>query len=195
MYPSSSAAYPVRLQQRHLHKALAERDIDWAAPELPDAAYGWVKLYGEQMAMRAKNHGANIHIIRPMSGYGTDQDITYPFGAFLARTTQQADPFQVWGDGSQVRDWVHVDDIMRTIEAMIDADYQSPLNIGTGIPTSFASLAELFTVSAGYAPTIEYLPDKPTGVHSRYADTTRLHALYTPRVSLSEGVRRALAGS
>ncbi len=108
LYPSSSAAYPIKWQQRDEHrKQLEERDIDWDHPDLPDSVYGWVKLTGEHLANRAIQAGADIRVIRPMSGYGTDQDTTYPFGAFLARAKERMDPFPIWGDGRQVRDWVH----------------------------------------------------------------------------------------
>jgi len=190
IYPSSSAAYPIRYQRRHLHTPLRERFIDLAKPELPDAMYGWVKLTGEQLAARVTGP-TSIHIIRPMSGYGADQDTTYPFGAFLARARAKADPFDVWGDGTQVRDWVHVDDIMGTVAALIDQDYGKPVNVGTGIATTFTDLAAAVTAAHGYSPTLNYLPDKPTGVHYRVADITAMREVYVPTITLAEGVARA----
>lgn len=152
--------------------------------------YGWVKLTGEQMAARLDLPG--LHIIRPMSGYGSDQDTSYPFGAFLARARATADPFDIWGDGTQVRDWVHVDDIMATITALIEQDYCEPINIGTGIATTFTQLAGLMADAHGYTPTLNPQLDKPTGVHWRVADVTAMHRLHVPRVDLDEGIRRAL---
>ena len=124
--------------------------------------YGWVKLTGEHLANRCDTT-ASIHIIRPMSGYGTDQDTTYPFGAFLARARGKADPFTIWGDGTQVRDWVHVSDIMGAIAALIEQDYCKPINIGTGIGTDFTTPARQMTAAHGYEPTLLTYPDKPTG--------------------------------
>ena len=148
--------------------------------------YGWVKLTGEQMAARVDGP-SSVHIIRPMSGYGTDQDTSYPFGAFLARAQARANPFDIWGDGTQVRDWVHVDDIMATIVRLIDQDYTQPINVGTGIPTDFTTLATMMADAVGYTPTINPLPDRPTGVHWRVADPTALHQIHTPRIELAEG--------
>lgn len=191
VYPSSSAAYPIRYQQRLGHARLREQFINLRKPEQPDAMYGWVKLTGEQMAARVDGP-SSVHIIRPMSGYGTDQDTSYPFGAFLARAQARANPFDIWGDGTQVRDWVHVDDIMATIVRLIDQDYTQPINVGTGIPTDFTTLATMMADAVGYTPTINPLPDRPTGVHWRVADPTALHQIHTPRIELAEGIRRAL---
>ncbi len=190
VYPSSSAAYPIRYQQRQGHARLREQFINLRKPELPDSMYGWVKLTGEHMAARLDGP-TSVHIIRPMSGYGTDQDTSYPFGAFLARAQARANPFDIWGDGTQVRDWVHVDDIMATIVRLIDQDYTQPINVGTGIATDFATLATMMGQAVGYTPTLNPLPDRPTGVHWRVADVTALHQIHTPRIDLADGIRRA----
>lgn len=188
LYPSSSAAYPVSLQHADHHRRLRETDINLSHPHLPDAMYGWVKLTGEHMAARARQAGANIHVIRPMSGYGTDQDTTYPFGAFIERARRKADPFPIWGNGLQVRDWVHVDDITDTIVATIDQDVPHPVNVGTGIPTDFLTLARLVSQAHGYRPRLDPQPTRPTGVAWRVADTT--NQIHMPRVDLTEGISR-----
>lgn len=189
IYPSSSAAYPVSLQTREHHTHLQEDHINLQKPELPDAMYGWVKLTGEQMASRCS---APVTCLRPMSGYGSDQDTTYPFGAFRARALSREDPFVIWGDGTQVRDWIHVDDIMEAILSLITSGFTGPINIGTGMTTDFLKLSELFTSRSGYSPSIQTLPDKPTGVHYRVANVDKLHDFYIPRISIEEGIERAM---
>jgi len=189
IYPSSSAAYPVSLQTREHHTHLQEDHINLQKPELPDAMYGWVKLTGEQMASRCS---APVTCLRPMSGYGSDQDTTYPFGAFRARALSREDPFVIWGDGTQVRDWIHVDDIMEAILSLITSGFTGPINIGTGMATDFLKLSELFTSRSGYSPSIQTLPDKPTGVHYRVANVDKLHDFYIPRISIEEGIERAM---
>lgn len=191
LYPSSSAAYPIWLQQRSTGLPLSEGDIDLDNPHLPDAVYGWAKLTGEHLASRATQAGAGIHIIRPFSGYGTDQDVSYPFGAFLARAQAKSDPFTIWGDGTQVRDWVHIDDIIATIDYLIGEDITEPVNIGTGVATTFAELATRVTQAHGYSPRLDFDPSKPTGVHTRVADPTLLRTIREPRVTLDEGIERA----
>lgn len=194
VYLSSSAAYPVALQTGDPARLLAEGDIDLAAPGLPDATYGWTKLTGERLAAEARAEGLRVHVVRPFSGYGEDQDDTYPFPALAARARRREDPYTVWGDGTQVRDWIHIDDVTAAILAAVEQDVQGPVNLCTGRPTAFAALARMFTSAAGYHPAVDYLPAAPTGVQCRVGDPARLRRLYVPKVDLEEGVRRALAG-
>ena len=79
-----------------------------------------------------------------------------------------------------------------TIVKLIDQDYTQPINVGTGIPTDFTTLATTMANAVGYTPTLNPLPDKPTGVHWRVADPTALHQIHTPRIDLAEGIRRAV---
>ena len=79
LYPSSSAAYPIDLQTDEAAIALKETDIDFAKNGEPDMTYGLVKIDWEYLAkIAAKHYGVHITCIRPFSGYGEDQDLTYP---------------------------------------------------------------------------------------------------------------------
>ena len=200
VYFSSSAAYPVEYQTADRSKYirdLAERDIDLfgtlAGPTAPDAIYGAVKLMGERLAAAYRAQGGAVTVFRPFSGYGEDQSSDFPFGAFRDRARHREDPFVVWGDGTQVRDWVHVDDVVGAVLAAVDAEVDGPLNIATGIGTSMAELAAMFCAEAGYKPRFEFLTDQPAGVAYRVGDSTLLNEIYAPCVTLTEGVKRALA--
>lgn len=192
VYFSSSAAYPVELQEDGSARPLREDDIDLNNPRLPDATYGLTKVTGERLATYAEQEGCRVHVFRPFSGYGTDQDRTYPFPAFIARALRQDDPFEVWGDGTSARDWLHIDDIVGAVLTALDQDITGPVNLGTGRTTTFDQLAHLVTDEHGYRPTIKHLPAAPQGVHTRVSDPTRMLTFHTPRVSLEEGIRRAL---
>src|SRR4030042_1384132 len=81
LYPSSSAAYPIDLQREGTAIALSESDINIIGDRLgkPDFTYGWTKMTGEYLAhIAAKHYGISIVCIRPFSGYGEDQDLSYP---------------------------------------------------------------------------------------------------------------------
>ncbi|GAA4824391.1 NAD-dependent epimerase/dehydratase family protein [Streptomyces ziwulingensis] len=190
---SSSAAYPVALQQPGPVRRLVETDIDYEQPGQPDATYGLVKLAGEQLAQYAEAEGCRVHVLRPFSGYGADQDEAYPFPAFIRRARERQDPFEIWGDGSSTRDWVHIDDLVGATLAAVDQDATGPLNIGWGRATSFDELAGLVTAEAGYRPELKHLPTAPQGVHHRVCDPKRMLDVYQPTVTLEEGIRRALA--
>lgn len=190
IYPSSSAAYSQGIQN-NLASPSRESSIDLSANFIgvPDAMYGWVKLTGEVLASYSS---ADVGIIRPFSGYGTDQGEEYPFGAFLKRALAKEDPFYIWGTGEQVRDWIHVDDIMNALEVLIDQRFTGPVNLATGRATTFLELAKMFTDAVGYSPEFVTLPDKPAGVKYRYGDTEKFFSLYTPQISIEEGIDRAV---
>jgi nucleoside-diphosphate-sugar epimerase len=87
LYPSSSAAYPTSLQTESDAIALSEGDIDFKKNlGVPDMTYGWTKMTGEFLAqIAAKYYGVSVVCIRPFSGYGEDQDLSYPVPAIAAR--------------------------------------------------------------------------------------------------------------
>jgi Nucleoside-diphosphate-sugar epimerases len=191
LYLSSSAAYPVNLQRRHIRRLLRESDIDLTDCSEPDSNYGWAKLTGERMARAAGQH-VPVHVVRPASGYGEDQDERFPFGAFVARAKRREHPFVIWGDGTQVRDWIHIDDVVGAMLAVVDNDVREPVNISTGVGASMLDLVGLITTAVGYAPEVELRLDKPVGVHHRVLDASKLNRWYTPKISLTEGVERAV---
>ena len=195
VYWSSSAAYPVDYQTG-IQVSLQEADIDPFCPDPADQTYGWAKIVGERLAYECQQEGLKVHVFRPFSGYASDQDTTYPFGAYIDRARRRCDPFTVWGDGEQVRDFVHIDDVIGATMATIEQHYLTPLNrplnLCTGRPTSFNQLAKLVTDAAGYSPTIEHDRSKPVGVRYRVGDPTEMHKVWEPRVSLEDGIRSAL---
>ncbi|MER5875463.1 NAD-dependent epimerase/dehydratase family protein [Streptomyces sp. NPDC001910] len=193
VYFSSSAAYPVALQQPGEIHRLVETDIDYEQPGRPDATYGLAKLAGEQLARYAEAEGCRVHVLRPFSGYGADQDETYPFPAFIRRARERQDPFEIWGDGSSTRDWIHIDDLVGATLAAVDQDATEPINVGWGRATSFDELASLVTTAAGYKPELKHLATAPQGVHHRVCDPKRMLDVYQPKIELEEGIRRALA--
>ena len=192
VYFSSSAAYPVDLQAEGSRHRLTEADIDLSTPRLPDAVYGWCKLTGEMQAQLVRAEGVPITVLRPLSGYGQDQDPTYPFRAFIDRALARSDPFEVWGDGQQVRDFIHVEDVVAGTLAAVEADVDV-VNLCSGVPTSFVDLAELVCASARYVPELAFELGAPQGVRYRVGDPTLMRTFYKLRVGLEEGVARALA--
>ncbi|MCA1840213.1 MAG: NAD-dependent epimerase/dehydratase family protein [Actinobacteria bacterium] len=193
VYFSSSAAYPTAFQKANQHWPLEESDI-WLGETtgFPDQTYGWAKLTGEFLAQYAAASGSRVHIFRPFSGYGTDQDRDYPFPSFIERAKRRANPFEIWGDGTQTRDFIHIEDIVGAVLKAIDEDVQGPVNLGWGRSTSFNELADLITRCEGYSPDILHLTDKPIGCMHRVANAEKMLSFYTPKITLEEGIERAL---
>lgn len=194
LYPSSSAAYPVSKQTEEGAIQLRESDIDFANMGQPDMTYGWTKLTGEFLAkIAAEHYGINIACIRPFTGYGEDQDYSYPVPAIARRAVFKENPFEVWGTGHQGRDFVHIDDVLDcALLAMEKIHDGTAINIGMGKLTTFREIIAVFCSFAGYNPEIKCLLDKPVGVHSRYCsiDYATEHLGWTPKISVEQGLRR-----
>ncbi|HEU4541178.1 MAG TPA: NAD-dependent epimerase/dehydratase family protein [Jiangellaceae bacterium] len=195
LYFSSPAAYPVHLQTGDPQVLLRESDIEseftWSSP---DAAYGWTKLTGERMARAANEVGLPTYVVRPFSGYGEDQSLNFPFPSIVKRARDG--DLMVWGPPGQTRDWIHIDDVIAGALEVVEQDVREPVNLCTGIGTEMGELALMVARLAGEPEKpVTYLPDKPTGVMYRVGDPTRMEQIYKPRVSIEEGIARALARS
>jgi UDP-glucose 4-epimerase len=213
LYFSSSAAYPVDLQQGG--RALSEGDLWPDTARCADGLYGWTKVLGEMHAETARKAGVPVTVVRPFTGYGEDQSEIYPFPAIIDRANRHQDPLMVWGSGHQVRDFVHVDDIVAIGLKACEKGLEGPINIGTGVPTSMIHLARTVAAEAGYDPEIACIVTKPDGVpyrvngsdlarrimsppiqYSQNAEEDQARQLLNPRawcyIPLDEGIKRAL---
>jgi nucleoside-diphosphate-sugar epimerase len=188
VYFSSAAAYPIEMD-----RPVVESDIDLDNLRQPDRIYGLTKLVGEIQAREAVKAGLDVLVVRPQSGYGADQSLSYPFPTFIERAKNREDPFVVWGSGKQSRDFVHVDDIVGAVMAFLAADFQGPVNIGTGHSTSLYDLALAVCLEASYFPEIRTRRDKPECAPYHCADTTLMRTYYEAKISLQDGIREALA--
>jgi nucleoside-diphosphate-sugar epimerase len=188
VYFSSSAAYPTHYQQGSEAKRLQEWMITPSAPHSPDMTYGMAKVIGEYLASFVEN----VHIFRPFSGYAYDQDLNYPFPMYIKRALDKSDPFEVWGPGTQTRDFIHMTDVVNAVMTAVDQGITGPINLGTGRSTSFLELAQMSMDAVGYKGEILTRPDKPVGCMHRVSDNTKLLSFYTPKITLEEGIDRAV---
>lgn len=196
IYPSSSAVYPIALQEADSQGKLSELRVDptldvWGRP---DQIYGLSKLVGENLAWRSAAYGLNTLCIRPFSGYGPGQDFDYPVPSIAARILKREDPIVVWGPGSQQRDFVYVTDIVKaTMERLTDGvtGYRS-MNICSGWGWSFNDIAMAMAEIEGYRPQIVNDPTKPVGVMRRIGDPTVMRRYYKLEVTVRDGLKRVL---
>lgn len=196
VYPSSSAVYPTDLQMsapQRLYESLFDPQNErWGAP---DQIYGLTKLVGENLAWRAASYGLSTLCIRPFSGYGEGQGLDYPIPSIARRAARAENPITIWGSGKQMRDLIHIDDIVGATVARISygVDGYDAMNIGSGAPISFDEIATVLMTIAGHKAEIVHDETKPEGVQVRYADLRRMSAYYVPKVSIVEGLGRVLA--
>jgi nucleoside-diphosphate-sugar epimerase len=188
VYFSSSAAYPIHMQTHSKSIKMQEGYINFNNLDMPDMTYGWSKLTGEYLSQFAIANGVAVHTFRPFSGYGPGQSLDYPFPSLVQRAMNKDQDFIIWGNGEQVRDFIHVEDILDSVLFAIENNIFGPINLGTGIPTSFTTLAKQICKVLDHNPTYTYLTDKPTGVEYRVADISNMEQFYTPKISLLDGI-------
>jgi nucleoside-diphosphate-sugar epimerase len=196
VYFSSSAAYPIALQTATKKHKLKEKDINFIKIGQPDMTYGWTKLTGEVLTEYLRAEGIKVLTLRPFSGYGTDQDLTYPFPSIIQRAILNANPFNIWGSGTTTRDFIHIDDVVDATVEMVKNHCNQTVNLCTGRPTTFLELAQLALTTLGSKEKRKFaiLTDKPAGVAYRVGDPAKMSEYYTPKISLEEGVDRAIRG-
>ena len=188
VYFSSSAAYPVSLQTAERHIKLSEGMSCWEHMSMPDMTYGASKLIGEYLASFVDN----VYIFRPFSGYAWDQDLSYPFPMYIKRALDKADPFEVWGPGTQTRDFIHIRDIIGAVMAALESDPIGPVNLGWGRSTSFLELAQMCMDAVGYKGEIVTRPDKPVGCMHRVSMNDKMLSFYKPQLTLEWGIEEAV---
>ncbi|WUI02837.1 NAD-dependent epimerase/dehydratase family protein [Spirillospora sp. NBC_00431] len=196
LYLSSSAVYPLSLQQFGSCIPLAESVTDELSSFETDGVYGWAKLTGEFLAQTvASKKGLNVACVRPFSGYGPDQEADYPVTAIANRVLARENPLLVWGPGDQERDFIHISDCVKGIRLAIERiNDGSAVNLGTGIGTSMTEIARDLAHLSGYSPQIINDSTKPVGAGARIADTALMSCLlaWHPKVSLRDGLADVL---
>ena len=134
----------------------------------------------------------------PFSGYGEDQDLTYPTPAIAFRVARGDDPVVVWGSGQQGRDFVHIEDCITAMWLAVNKiEDGSGVNIGTGILTTFIEAAQIFLKLDGRSGKVKPMIDKPVGVQSRYCDPTAMKAVlgWEPEISREARIPAGSAAS
>jgi GDP-L-fucose synthase len=195
---SSSAAYPIKYQRAGDYILLREEMISFDEEiSMPDMSYGWAKLTCEYLARLAyQKHGLKSVSYRPFSGYGEDQDDSYPFPSICKRAlaNKGAKVLEVWGSGTQMRDFIHIDDcVAGTVATMDKIDDGDAVNLSTGLYTSFIEFARMAAELVGYRPEVRGMSDKPEGVHARGGDTAKQKALgFSYTIDFAAGIKRAL---
>lgn len=195
---SSSAAYPISFQQEGNYRLLTEDMISFDGDiGMPDMTYGWAKLTHEYLARLAyEKHGLKSVTYRPFSGYGEDQDDSYPFPGICKRALSHIGAAQltVWGTGDQMRDFIHIEDcvdgILKTIDMIENGD---AINLSTGIYTNFKEFARMAAKVCGYEPEVMGLSDKPAGVFARAGDIMKQRKLgFQYQIGFKVGIKRAI---
>ena len=182
-------------------------DVDYPVKEEegfvgnPHPAYfgvAWMKRYAEIVC----NHFNNItdtkfSIIRTTAMYGPHDNFN-DRGHVIPQLIMKADsgmnPFEIWGDGKQIRDFTYVDDVIDALLLVTEKSNGRAYNVATGTPTTVTELVETITNIYGYKPEFKYDLSKPTMTPKRVVDVSKIYeelnwkTKYTLRAGLEKTI-------
>jgi len=165
-------------------------------PTDPLSSHGIVKLMIEKyLALFHRLYGLDYVIVRASNPYGERQDPWGRLGAitvFLGRLAR-GEPIEVWGDGSVIRDYIHVSDVAQAYVRLAEADLEAHVfNVGSGEGRSLNDILRLICEVSGQKPVVEYTPGRPFDAPANVLDIRRIcRALnWQPMIPLRTGMER-----
>jgi len=168
-----------------------------AVPANPDNEYGWEKLYAERIAQAyGRRCGMQVRIARFQNCYGPEG--TWTGGrekapAAMCRkvaSVKNGGAIEVWGDGSAIRSYTYVDDMVDGIYRLMHSKLEGAVNIGCPQYVTVDELVAVVAQAAGKKIKIKHIQG-PVGVHSRNFSNARIYSTgWKPRFYLRDGIAR-----
>ncbi|HXV74955.1 MAG TPA: GDP-L-fucose synthase [Candidatus Polarisedimenticolaceae bacterium] len=196
-----------------IYPRMATQPIDEAALltgplEPTNEGYAIAKIAGMKLCEKiVLQHGRRFVSAMPTNLYGPGDDYrsdqAHVIPMLLRRIHRAkatgAPTVTIWGSGSPLREFLHVDDLARALLLMLER-YEEPthVNIGSGEEISIRELAALIAETVGYRGELVWDRSKPDGTPRKLLDSSRIRALgWSPRIGLRDGLastyREALA--
>ena len=197
-YSSSACVYNGDKQNSPNVAALKESD---AYPAMPEDGYGWEKLFSERMCRHfEEDFGLQCRVARFHNVYG-------PYGtwdggrekarAAICRKVIEAKrtgkhEIEIWGDGSQTRSFMYIDDCIEGIRLIFESDIHEPLNLGSSELVSINQLVDIVEDIAGIKLDRKYNLSDPKGVNGRNSDNTLIQKKlgWEPSIRLRVGLEK-----
>ena len=201
IFASSACVYPPKLQSKVDSDYLLKEDDtnpfkieDYLSA---DIEYGWAKLMGEiQLIAFIKQYGLKGCSLRFVTAYGPRENETHAIIALIYKAFERMDPYIIWGNGEQERDFTYVEDIVDGVllagEKIKDG---TPINLGTGVRYKIKEVAEkIFEIMKWRPKRVLFDTSKPVGVMSRALDISRAKELlgWRPKFTLEDGLRKTI---
>jgi len=195
VFASSGCVYPNFLQSNPNEEVYLTEDLV-KPPYDADNMYGWAKLMNE-LTLQAyhQEYGTKSASCRYFTVYGPRGVENHAVIALIAKAFIGQDPYEVWGDGTQVRNWTYIDDIVRgTILAAEKIDDGTAINLGTMERVRVIDAVNMVFEYTGHKAEIKLRPDMPTGPLNRVADNALAKGLlgWEPQIPFREGLKRTV---
>jgi len=193
---SSSTGYPVA------EYPVKEEEMWSGSPHRSYSGYGWMRRYLERVSeFAASAFDIGIAIVRPTAVYGRHDNFdpltSHVIPALVRRAVAKEDPFEVWGTGSEVRDFLHVTDFVRGCLLMLERHAVcDPVNIGYGKAVTIRDLVHTVLRAAEHDNArVVFNSARPTAIPVRMVDTSKARRIldFEPLVSLEDGLADTVA--
>lgn len=179
-----------------------EDDVWKTFPSENDRFGGWAKRMGELQARayEIQYDWNRIAIVRPANVYGEYDNFDLDNGAMvipslIKRVNDKENPLVVWGDGTQIRDFIHATDVAKGMMLALEKcpGPQMPINLGSGQRYTIKDLTEVIAKYSQTNPSIVWDKSKPSGDKIRVMDISRAKNLgWQPEVSLEQGIKQTI---
>ena len=190
LFLGSSCIYPKMCEQPIKEEYLMSGPL-----EPTNDAYAIAKIAGIKLCQAyRKQYGFNAISLMPTNLYGPndnfDLESSHVLPAFIRRFHEGKDRVTVWGDGTAMREFLHVDDLAEAcFTCMKDYDSGDIINVGTGVDVTIKELAETISDVVGFSGKIEWDTTKPNGTPRKLLNVDKVKSLgWEPKISLRDGI-------
>jgi nucleoside-diphosphate-sugar epimerase len=195
VFASSGCVYPLHLQQDVSRELYLTEDMV-GPPYEADGMYGWAKLMTE-MTLKAyhRDFGMKSASCRFFTVYGERGVENHAVMAMIARAFIGQDPFEVWGDGTQIRNWTYVGDIVNGMILCAERiEDGTAINLGTQERTRVIDAVREVLRYTGQEAEIRLLVNMPTGPLNRVASTGLAKQIlnWEPEIKFIEGLHQTI---
>ncbi len=195
VFASSGCVYPNYLQG-DINKEIYLTEDLVKPPYDADNIYGWAKLMAE-LTLKAyhKEYGIKTASCRYFTVYGPRGVENHAVIAMIARAFIKQDPFEVWGDGTQIRNWTYIDDIVEgTLLAGEKIDDGIAVNLGTMERIRVIDAVKEVLRYTKHNAKIVFRPEMPVGPLNRVADNSLAKKLlgWTPKTKFIDGLHKTI---
>ena len=196
VHASSACVYPTNLQDSEIDRGLLKEDhanFEEPGKAFSDGEYGWAKLMGElQLNAFIKQYDLTGTSARIFTAYGERENESHAVIALIAKAILKLDPFPIWGNGKQTRNFTYVKDtVMGLALGGLNKEGFDVINVGSSTHNTVLELCDEIFNSLNWKPdSFDFQLDKPVGVKSRASDNSKILATYEwePNITLKNGV-------
>ena len=191
LFLGSSCIYPKMCEQ-----PIKEEYLMTGPLEPTNDAYAIAKIAGIKMCQAyRKQYGFNAISLMPTNLYGPNDNFnletSHVLPALIRKFHEAKDTVTLWGDGSPMREFLHVDDLADAcFTAMLKYDESEPINVGTGEDVTIKELANSISDVVGFSGGIDWDTSKPNGTPRKVLNVDKMKSLgWEPKISLKEGIK------